>query len=407
MSESEQRVHHPYSPSTLQNLEACPCYKGRESKHERTAAGTLAHKVTETLEDDQKLGDEDAEAAAACIDFYERRKQLMEEARVRGYFQAGKEKTYSPIADSSKLDFPKLIELRETYLPVDSIEFPDGVLATTAGYVDRALISHDLIRAELFDWKFGMWAVEDAKNNLQGIAYSLGLFKAYPTVQEVTFHFFQPHIELISSAMFKRDQIPALYLRVQVVVARAREARKLGDFSTASPAIPVCNFCAHIGTCPKVTDFACKVGAKFYPLEIPENITPTMVHSPQNTSLGLRLAQVVKIWADAFKTQVTDRVFRGKAEMPAGFGIQSRADREIIDREKFKSVALQYVTEKEYEDCLDIAFGPIESKIGEKSPRGSKAAQIQDFKKRLEETGAVKKGEPYHFLKASSSTKDK
>lgn len=394
MNPTEERPHHDYSPSTLQNLEACPCYQGKESKHIRTIAGVLAHKIVETAEDEPSLSDDDAEKTAEFLDFYERRKQLMEEARQRASTSV---QTIDGIQHVAiRQDLPAILELKETYLPIDDLD-------TTAGYIDRGLISCDRKRAELFDLKMGVWAVEKADNNLQGMAYSLGIFKAYPTVEEVEFFFYQPHLNYVTSATFKRSDIPAIYLRIQVIVAKAKEAREKGDFTTARPMVPVCSFCRHIASCPKVTDFACRVASKFYPLEFPDEITPTMAHDPKNTSLGMRLAQVVKIWAEAFRTQITDRVLRRQAEMPEGYKLESRnGDREVTNIEVFRGIALKYLTEKEYQDALKISFGAIESAIGDKSPRGQKKANIDAFKKELEEMGAVKKGDGYSFLKAVS-----
>lgn len=418
----EVRPHHSYSPSTLQSLEACPCYRGKqaETPHERTIAGSRAHKVTESREDDARLSDDDAEAAAECLDFYERRRQLMEESReseVRGSFDRLKQKT--PLLECEKAYHP-IIELLETYLSVDDLMFDDSytdpltrkpvseqVLATTAGYVDRAIIAHDKTSAELFDWKFGFWPVESANNNLQGISYALGLFRQYPTIQRIIFWFKQPHLDSITSAEFSRDNIAELYLRVQTVVARARQARHQGDFSTARPSVPVCNFCALIGVCPKVAEFACKVGSKFYPLEIPDNITPTMLHSARDTTLGMRLSGVVAIWAKAFRTQVTDRVLRGDADVPAGFSIESKSPpREVANPEVFKTVALRYLTENEYVGLTDPpGFGKIEELIKEKSPRGQKTAALKSFGTELKSSGAVKQDSPYTYLKAVTENK--
>lgn len=384
---SEDRIHHSYSPSTLANLECCPCYKGRESKHARTIAGTLAHKVTETLEDDQKLSDDDAEFVAECLDFYEKRKQVMVENRERACAKDG-------------VCYPAIEEMTEQYLKVDDLAFADGVQSTTGGYVDRLLFDHTQSKAELFDWKFGAWEVEDASTNLQGIAYVLGAFREYPSLQEITFHFCQPPVKKITSAVFSRKGIADWYLRVQTVVARARFSREIGTFETASPSVPVCNFCANIGVCPKVAAFACKVGSKFYPLEIPESITPTEVHDPKNTSLGLRLAAVVKIWADAYRAQITDRIFRGKAELPPGYEISSKRNREIVNKPAFKKFALEHLTQEEFDESVDYLFGPVEDKISEKAQRGSKKAAVESFKKQLEDTGTVKRSPEYHFLKA-------
>jgi uncharacterized protein DUF2800 len=387
--ESEERVHHPYSPSTLQSLEACPCYKSRDSQHIRSIIGTIAHKATETRNDDLRLSDDDAAAVAECIDFFERRKQLMIEAR------------------SLAGAVPDIIELTESYLPIDDCKFEDGVEGTTAGYVDCGIISWDRTHAELIDYKFGLWPIERAENNLQGIAYSLGLFRKYPTLLTVTFFFKQPLLDSIQEATFNRSDIPALFLRVQTVVAEAREARRLieqGDWSKARPMVPACNFCANLGRCPAVAKFACSTGSKFFPLEIPENITPTMVHSPEQTVLALRLCQVMATWAKSFRSVLTDRVFRGDAALPEGFKLESRSDREIKDEAKYKAIALEYLTEEEFRDSLTVSFTAVEKKIQDKAERGNKLATVKAFKDKLEDTGAVERGLPYTFLKATANS---
>lgn len=391
--DATERVHHPYSPSTLQSLEACPCYQSRQTQHVRAIAGTLAHKVSETHEDDARLSDDDSEAVARCMEFYESRVEWVAEHH----------------GDPT--------ELKETYLPIDDCLFDDPtdlkggvqrVVATTAGYVDRVIISRDESYAEIFDWKFGVWPVEKAENNLQGIAYALGLFKKHRNLYSIQFWFLQPHIDFTSVAFFTRAQVEQLYLRVQVVVARAREARKKillsGDFSMATPCIPACNFCANIGRCSKVTEIACKVGSKFYPIEIPETITPTAVQDPHQTSLGMKLAGVMKVWSDAFRRQTADRVLRGKADMPVGFKMEQRqGDREIVSVEAYKQAARRYLTNEELDLCLSVSLGAVEDKISEKSPRGQKEATVKQFKKELEDAGVTKRGEPYCFLKVDNS----
>jgi len=383
----EERKHHPYSPSTLQNLEWCPCYRSRQSDtpHERTTAGTRAHGVVETGQDDQRISDADAVAAAECLDFVAQRQQLMEDEARR---------------EVEKSDQVTSIQVfRETYLPIDNVSFPDAV-ATTAGYVDHVLVNWDRTRAEMFDWKFGFWPVESAENNLQGIAYALGLFRRILSLREVTFYFKQPHLGTVSQATFTRAQVPELYLRIQTVVARAREARQKNDFSTAKPAVPICNFCAELGRCGKVCAFACKVSRKFHPLEIPENITPTLINDPQQTALGLRLAAVLKIWCDAFRSQVTDRILRGDAPLPPGQKIQEVQKREIANMDKLRDVALRYLTTVEYQSTLECTFGALEEIISEKAPRGQKKAAVSEFQHNLLESGAVKLGDKFSFLRA-------
>lgn len=389
---NENRPHHPYSPSTLGNLEYCPCYKGRQSDtpHVRTVAGTRAHGVVETGEDDHRLTDEDAVAAAECLDFVEQRRRLLQEAADRARALESAE---------APAEFFQVNELQEIYLPIDDLKFSDCE-ATTAGYTDRVLVSHDRTYAEGFDWKFGFWPVEDPKENLQVIAYSLGLFKMFPEVRVVRFWIKQPHLEVVRDALFERKDIPHLYLRIQTVVARAREARNQKSFETAKPAVPVCNFCDNLGRCEKVCQFACKVGSKFHPLEIPTDITPTMLQDPTQTNLGLRLAAVLKVWCDAFRRQVTDRIIRREAELPPGQKIQTMRKREIVDMGALRAVALKYLTTAEFEATLETTFGAVETLIQDKAPRGAKKAMVKEFQDELLATGAVKLGDEFSFLRA-------
>jgi hypothetical protein len=369
-------------------MEACPHYQSRSSEHARTIIGTIAHRATETRVDENELSDDDAAAVAECLDFYERRKQTMEWGHPRG----------------------AITELLETYLPIDDCVFEDGVAATTAGYVDRVIISANREYAELFDWKFGFWPVEHAQNNLQGIAYTLGLFRMFPGIQTAKFFFKQPLINSIEEATFTRANIPELYLRIQTVVARARSARaaaKLNDWSAARPTVPNCNFCANIGACHAVAEFACRVGSKFHPLAIPDNITPSKIHSPENTKLGLELAAVVAVWAKAYRGTITNRVIAGDAAAPPDHELVSKREREVVDESKYKETALKYLTESEFSDTLGISLTAVEKKISAKAPRGQKEATVDLFKQALFDAGAVQLGDPITFLKVKPTTKTK
>lgn len=380
-TETEERVHHPYSPSQLQSLEVCPCYRGKDSKHERTVAGTLAHAVVETGKDDSRLSDADAMAAASCLDFLHVRRNFLREE-----FSGG-----------------PLRELREIYLPVDDLVF-DDCKSTTAGYVDHAFISFDEAYAEMSDYKFGYWTVERVENNLQAIAYMLGLFRMFPKLQRIRFNFKLPNIDGFITAVMERSEIPENYLRIQVIVARAREARKAGDFKAASPTCPLCSFCANLGDCPAVAALMLNAAKKFWPLCVPDDITPTTVHTTQDTGACMRLAATAKAWADAFRGRVTDRVLRGDAQVPEGFHLQtSQGNRKVSDAEKFRGVTLQYVTPEEYNKITEPpGFGAVEDIIKEKAARGQKETTVKEYRKALEEAGATARGESFSFLKATN-----
>ena len=412
---TEERAHHRYSPSSLEMREACACFDNRKSTNAAAVTGTKQHSMTETGVDDNTVDDEQALHAADCLDFYDRLKQSLVEERELAMTalrkEAGETVTIMPLAD--------VLDLCETYLPVDDAVFFDQVkidgkpgvvqtCGTTAGYVDRALINYNRTRGILLDWKFGAWTVTEPKKNLQAISYVLGLFRAYPTLQTVEFYFKLPQLAEVLYGSFDRSETDELYLRVQTVVARAREAhgRMLDDnFDMATPHVPACNFCAHIGVCPKVAEFACKVGHKFHPVEIPADLTPTGLKTGEDASIGIRLSQVLAVWCAAYRAAISDRVIRGDAPLPPGFRVESRSKREIADDQKFKEVTLRYLTTKELDSLAKYAFGAIEELITDKAPRGSKKQTVEGFQKELIDAGAVKRGDSYSFLKAFSEKK--
>jgi len=398
---STERKHHDFSPSTLASLEACPCYESQQAAtpHERTVAGTKAHGVAESGIDDPTLSDEDAAHAADCLDFVEERRNLMEAARKKEVWRlavelAGNDSHPDSTYRDADEETPPVQELKEVYWPIDEQH-------TTAGYADHVLVSHDGKRAEVLDWKFGRWKVADAKTNPQGIAYVLGVFHRFPLVELVTVFFKQPVLSHMTEAQFTRAQIPELFLRIRTIVERAKVARAAGDFEGANPGAPNCCFCKNIGRCPAVAKFALQVGSKFSPLQIPsEGITPSSLMNSRDTTLGLQLAQVLAVWSKSFRTQVTDRVLRGDADAPAGFKLTTRQTREVVDADKYKTIALRYLSPEQFEKSCEILFGKVEDWIKQAAPRGQKKAALENFNAELESEGAVAKSAPYAILKA-------
>lgn len=408
---TEERKHHACSPSSLQFVESCPHFRNRSEVHAAAIAGTIQHSVTETGEDDMRLSDDQALHAAECLDFFERRKQLFEEDRQRAIDQAERDRrnihlpagAFPPI-----IDLPETLVLVEEYLPIDDIvrTFPGiGVeQSTTAGYVDRVLVSWDRKRAEIIDWKFGAWIVEKAELNLQGIAYALGVFRQHPTVDEVLVTFKQPQIGYLTQHLFRRSDLPALYLRVCVVIERRIKALGLKNYEMAEPRIPVCLFCANIADCPRVGWIALKIAHKFSPLDIPADTTPSMVADPKQSSLRMKLAQVMSVWAKAMKSQTLAGVISNGNPLPDGYKLhEGTGRRAIVDEGKFREVALRHLTPEELSTTASYAITEVEKIINDTAPRGAKAATVDAFKHEVVEAGAVALGEKFTYLKATSA----
>jgi len=364
-----ERKHHPYGPSKLQSLEACPGYRSGTSETEAALAGTRQHDATEGPIDldDPKLTDAQAGAVAMC-------------------------KAYR---DRIIAKYPSGTVLVEEYLPIDN-NVVDGFQGTTGGYLDVGVVSADETQAEICDWKFGFWSVEGTSNNLQGMAYLLGLVHRFPKLKQVTVHFCLPHRDEIDFHTFTQDQFDALRLRIATVVARAQK----DDPQTYNPTVSGCLFCARKGTCPKLAEFALKVGNKYNPVKVPSNLTPSLFTDPKSSTISMEVAQLMEGWAKAVRTQITHKVIEDEtAWMPEGYKLRSRTDNKIVDwRKVIKTASQMGVTTKAIQEALTVKMTPLYAGVRAPAPRGQKEAREQELRDALLESGALEPESPVIFL---------
>jgi hypothetical protein len=144
--------HATYSPSGLEKLELCPCFKQGESKDPKaTESGTLNHQAVAEEDPNLCLTEDDEEQVQRCIDY---------KVSLRTAIK-------NPVS---------INEVR--------IEIPEVTWGTT----DYFLFSKDGSSADLVDWKFGKFPVTPAKDNLQLQCYILGAFHAYPDIHTIQGH---------------------------------------------------------------------------------------------------------------------------------------------------------------------------------------------------------------------------
>lgn len=380
MSAETPRLHHPFSPSTLQAREACPKYEPTNTETEASEVGTRQHAAVETGEDDNTLDDTQAIAVAECTKY----------------------------ADSIAAKYPGGTIFREEYLPVDDRVVRDSSgrewKGTTAGYPDFVVVSADGKTAEIADWKFGRQAVEATENNLQGIAYMAGVIKKYPLLERCTVSFVLPHRDELDIHTFvlTPEVVNLFLLRIRTVVARAQEARKKADFSMAKPTPSACLFCNLLGTCTKVSELVLRVGKKYSPAEIPQEINPNLIHDERDSSFGIKLAQVVKAWAEAYRAQATAKAVTDPNFTPAGYVLVPYERRKIKNARAMGDLARSYV-KPEYvekiEEMYDLPVTKIEKLIELSAPRGEKKKTVEKFGEALLKAGIAEPGKPYGVLR--------
>lgn len=395
---AEERIHHPYSPSSLQSREACACYASAFTGSEAAEMGTKQHNVADSGEDDASLPDEKAIAAVECIKFVE---DLVSQ-------------------------WPGCTVIKEEYLQVDDEvirvkrpreELVDGkrvkshIIQTfkgsTAGYLDVGLVSADQTKAKVADFKFGQVAVETASNNVQGIAYGLGLWKRFPTLEEFEVIFISPHRDEVSRHTFYRAEFPALLLRIKTIVQRAVEANKVeDDFTKANPTVGACLFCSRIGRCPRVAELALKLGKKYSPLTMPDSISTSVFLDPADAARGIKFAQVIKAWCEAFRTQATAKSIDDPKFMPDGFKVVQMQKRKVVSAialGEFAKTHLPVEMHASVERLYDIAIGPLEKLISTAAPRGNKERAVEYFGEGALAAGLMELGEPYAFLRQDNA----
>lgn len=376
------RSHHPFSPSQLNSLEACPCYEGAQNDNQAAFLGTLQHEAVERLTDDPRLSDGQAFAVSECITYAENIAALYRNPRV----------------------------LRELYMPIDEEAYVveiggklQLVTTTTGGFADVVIVSEDETEAVIIDWKFGRNAVTEAKSNLQGIAYLLGVFRMFPTLKKISVRFLLPHLDQKSENTFTSDEFTDLLLRVKVVVARARAAREAKDFSTARPNTGSCLWCVNLGKCPAVAELVLKVGKKFAPAQIPDSLSPTLLSDPRQVEWGIKLADIAKTWAEAFRRQATERSISDESFVPEGYVLVSMPGRiKILDEPGLENIARQFLPAEHHaalEKLRDIPVTKIDELISLISRRGDKEATVERFRNALIESGVVERGLPFPVLR--------
>lgn len=371
---SEERKHHEYSPSKLQFLEACPGFSGIQSTNAASERGTAIHDAIESGDYETKgFSDDEIRVIEDC----------------RAYVSA------------AVAEWPGSELIVEAYLPIDAED-------TSAGYLDVALIRADKKAAKIKDWKTGLNAVEPTANNLQGMAYLLGLVFKVPTIEECEVEFimpFQGGEGIVDRHTFYRASFDAMHLRIKTIVARAKAAkaaRLAGDFNFAglNPNTSTCLFCANLASCDAVQRHALAVGKKYNPLQVPDVINPSLIKDPKDAGKALEFFAVMKALAESYRSEVTNKALTEPDFMPEGYQIVTTTRRKIVSNESFAKVLFDMgCTQEEIMTACEFTLGPAEKLVSNKAAKGKKKAAVEELAILLDSAGATAESAPVSMLK--------
>jgi len=400
--DTQTRGHHPHSPSSLQNSEACPHFANQNNDSAASQAGVLQHKAAETRDYSILNGNaEQEEAVRRYVEQEDGWQAAMREAGARTVEQIREQ--YLSVGDDVVID--------ERGNPWNGI---------TGGYPDLALVavSEDgLSVGAIVDAKFGKIPVTPTKENLQGIAYSAALMQKFPDIVEVHVQFYHPYIEKDSpeakyTHTFTREMLLGMEMRIRHVVARKLLAQKEGLNSASVPPTPktgLCQWCANFAVCPAVGKLLAPTVSKFEALTLSvPHIELAKVKTPEQASHLYRVANVLELFCKAAKKRVNELAMTEQKlgdsewleELSAhGYKLTTRKERTVVDPAlAFETAQKHGLTVSDWYSCTNVPITKLESLLKERAEKGHGAGAVRAFLEDLDEVGAVSLSSGFSFL---------
>jgi hypothetical protein len=347
--------------SGLKYAEICPGFANDlDGDQEFADEGKLLHKACETG-DLTGLNDEQREQVEKCLGFV------------------------APIAAGAERD------LREHELRVPIIN--------RRGIVDRLIVKGRTAYA--IDWKFGRNPVDDAEVNNQGQAYALALLKGMPNIGTVVVLFVSPRCHDISRGDFTQADVPRLETRIMAILARRAAVFEEGREDLLNPTDEICRYCGNRGTCPALYSKALVVAQNYSDtaLEIPPKFHPSTWTSPEEHSVGRRLALVLEKWVESVKSHNMAFVMEAGQTIP-GFELKSKSGkREIKDILAAWAALKDELSLDEFlAACGPVSVAKLEEAVAARAKRGAKAKQKEVLNERLTDMGILETGAETFYL---------
>lgn len=376
------RAHHPDSPSSIGPSNACAGFQNEQRETEAAAKGTLQHTATEKRDLSILDGDEVLEVAVTKAIAYE-----------------------DAVISRFRLSGPCEIR-REVQLSVGD-DLVGAFRGITSGFVDTLIVGRTA--GAIIDFKFGVVPVEASKDNLQGIAYTLGAFQAYPELNTIEVNFYAPNVPLSVEEqekkyvhVFHRREIPALELRIRTVIARKHKAAEeiaRGDWSRCTPKHDLCLWCSRRADCPKVNAIIVSAVSKYNDLAVPEELKEYRLDTPERVASAYKFASALEGICAAVKKRCTDAAVTENM-IPDGYTVVRNVRREVVNPRKFLEVAIDCgLPEEDAVNLINIPITSFEKALKEKAGKGKGAPAVRVFAEKLAESGATAEGKPYYFLR--------
>jgi hypothetical protein len=276
-----ETTHARYSPSSLEPLELCPCFRQNESGDRSASdAGTRMHKAVETRDVSICADQEEEDAVTRAVEF---ENDLL----------------HSTGARNGRV-------LREYHLNVEDITRGTGDLLILVGQ-----------KATLVDWKFGRVPVAEASDNVQMQGYVLGVFHSFPEIEDVDVYIVGPRMDFLSMATYKRSDCDAIRKRILAIVKACEDPDKVPNADERC-----CRYCGIKATCPRLLETAVAV-TRNLGLPLPVEFEAGRIVRPEDRAKAQVLSYILEDWGKQVREYNAKAVLEDGIVIP-GFEIRSR-----------------------------------------------------------------------------------
>ena len=278
------------------------------------------------------------------------------------------------------------------------------MLESIFGTSDLTCIKGD--HMDVLDWKFGRNAVDDAENNIQGLAYALGAMDKYPQCKTVTIHFVLPRRGETHQHTFTREELEEARFRIRLIIERATQPEP-----NLNPNTDSCRYCGRRVDCPalanKMLPLAKKAESSVEDFEIAmwESANPALVTDPDTIGKMKRVGNVIDNWKKAVDKRALELAHEEGLDIP-GYSVYFRAPSIKLDSavKAFEAVK-DSVTPEKFQEACSVSL-PILAKIYAESRGVTQKKARSELENLLAKAGLIPSDEdriktPY--LRASSN----
>lgn len=352
------RTHHKNSPSKLPYLASCAGFENFDSgDNDAAEMGTRLHEYMDTLvkrwvKDRSRSLLQHLEAYSREIAFDDIERHLM--------LQCVRELSNWVNIPGADFELEITVEVRR----------PDNSLVTR-GHLDVLILLKNKTSGLLLDYKFGWVRVKDAKDNEQGLAYALGCFEKFPTLETIAIMFLQPRLGLKTTHVLRRADYLDTLNRISQIVERAEFVQERGFTPETIPMLKTgsqCLYCAHTknGTCPARLNVFSKTVRSALPMEFPANWAPEQITTPEQAALARYAVERIEDFLDPIKQRAKEIAMASadqkiSTKLANGEEVVYKIEQHKFDRSLGKATEVaealkDFLTLEEILGCADLSI---------------------------------------------------